>query len=410
MIALLLAPVYLLLNYYILRWLFVWAEACHKNFKSRGFRIPATLIYGFLTFSPLSGFLITARPWHRFLRILSNYWLGTFFYILFLVLIFDFLRRITKLPVLLRYRYPAMLHASRRSMFFSGCCVLVLVCISSAYGILHAKRLYVREYPIVLEKSCGLPDLKIALVADLHLGYSTTKEQIRHLAETINRQKPDLICIAGDIFDNEYDAIKDPDAVASALSGLESRYGVYACYGNHDISEKILAGFTFSHNGSLQEDPRFKSFLQKAGIELLEDQVVTVDDAFYLAGRKDPSMAKKGQNSRRSISELTDGLDMSKPIIVMDHQPKELAEMASAGVDLDLSGHTHDGQFFPGNLIMDFLWENPCGILKKGSMYSVVTSGFGVWGPAMRIGTDSEVVILNVSFNGAPNMSVPNMP
>lgn len=403
MIALLLAPLYLLLNFYILRWLFFWAEACHGIFKSRGFRYPVAFLYGFLTFSPLSGFLITASPWRRIVRILSNYWLGTFFYILFLVLVFDFLRWITKLPVLLRYRYVSLLHSKRKTLFYSGCCVLVLVCVSSAYGILHARRLYVREYPVILNKDCDLPSLKIALIADLHLGYSTTKEQIQELTDAINLQNPDLICIAGDIFDNEYDAIENPEAVASILSRLTSRYGTYACYGNHDISEKILAGFTFSHKGEIPEDPRFRRFLKSAGIELLEDQVITIDNAFYLAGRKDPSLAKKEQGSRLSFSELSEGLDPSMPLLVMDHQPKELSEAAAAGVDLDLSGHTHGGQFFPGNLIMKFLWENPCGIQKKDSMYSVVTSGVGVWGPAMRIGTDSEVVILDVEFRDQGN-------
>ena len=89
------------------------------------------------------------------------------------------------------------------------------------------------------------------------------------------------------------------------------------------------------------------------------------------------------------------------PIIVMDHQPGELSEASDAGVDLDLSGHTHDGQMFPANLVVHFLWENACGVLKKGAMTSIVTSGAGVWGPAMRVGTNNEVVIANVSFDPA---------
>lgn len=398
MIALFLTPVYLLFNFYILRWLFTWAAVCHKSLASGYFRFLAAFIYLFLTVSPLSGFLITVKPWHRFLKVLGNYWIGTFFYILFTVLIFDFLRRITNLPFLFSFRYIAMLHSTKKSLFLAGFCVIFLICCSSMYGILHAKRLYLREYPIILERSCVEPDLKIALVADLHLGYSTTKIQIQYMADLINSQNPDLICIAGDIFDNEFDAIENPEAVASILAGLKSRYGVYACYGNHDISEKILAGFTFTPDGPLPEDSRFRSFLSAAGIRLLEDETILIDNRFYLSGRKDESKAQKEGDSRLSFPELTADLNPDLPLIVMDHQPTELSEAAAAGVDLDLSGHTHDGQIFPGNLIMKFLWENPCGILKKGSMYSVVTSGVGVWGPAMRIGTDSEVVILNVKF------------
>lgn len=401
MIALFLAPIYLFFNFYILRWLFTWAAVCHRNLASGYFRFLVAFVYLFLTVSPLSGFLITFKPWHRFLKVLGNYWIGIFFYILFTVLIFDFLRRITYLPFLFSFRYIAMLHSTRKSLLIAGFCVLFLICCSSLYGILHAKRIYLREYPITLETACEQPDLKIALVADLHLGYSTTEAQIQRMADLINSQTPDLICIAGDIFDNDFDAIENPQSVSSILSGLKSRYGVYACYGNHDVSEKILAGFTFSQNDPLPEDPRFRGFLTDAGIRLLEDETVLIDDRFYLTGRKDESKAQKEGDSRLSFLQLTEELNPDLPLIVMDHQPKELSEAAAAGVDLDLSGHTHDGQIFPGNLIMKFLWENPCGILKKDAMYSVVTSGVGVWGPAMRIGTDSEVVILDVKFRDA---------
>ena len=91
-------------------------------------------------------------------------------------------------------------------------------------------------------------------------------------------------------------------------------------------------------------------------------------------------------------------MDANKPVFVLDHQPKQLKELTEAGADVDLSGHTHDGQLFPGNLLIQPLWENACGILKIGNMTSCVTSGVGVWGPAMRVGTDSEIMVLHVKF------------
>lgn len=93
-------------------------------------------------------------------------------------------------------------------------------------------------------------------------------------------------------------------------------------------------------------------------------------------------------------------MDPAKPILVMDHEPEELAELSEAGVDLDLSGHTHDGQMFPGNLVMKFLWENPCGYLKKGQMHNIVTSGTGLFGPNMRVGTKAEICSITVHFTG----------
>lgn len=78
--------------------------------------------------------------------------------------------------------------------------------------------------------------------------------------------------------------------------------------------------------------------------------------------------------------------------------PKEFQELADAGADLDLCGHTHNGQTFPGNLTIKPMWENPCGISQKDAMTCIVTSGAGVWGPAMRLGTDSEICSIQVNF------------
>ena len=109
----------------------------------------------------------------------------------------------------------------------------------------------------------------------------------------------------------------------------------------------------------------------------------------------------KIEEKRKTPAQLTQKLDKDKTIIVIDHQPKELQDIADAGVDLDLCGHTHDGQTFPGNFTGKFLWENPCGYLQKGSMHNIVTSGSGVWGPAMRVGTDSEICTINLIFSNS---------
>ena len=401
MLAVFLSPIYLLFQAYILLWLYAWADSCSPALHSLFFRIPVTVLYLFFAVSPLTGFLITKEPLHHFLRVISNYWLGTLEYILLFIITFDVIRRVTGHSFFMKYRYPAMLHTMPKNLVIFGGFAIGLILMVSIYGVLHARRVYVRQDPVVIEKSSSLPGLKIALIADLHLGYNSTKSHVRKIVDTINSQNVDLVCIAGDLFDNDYDAIKDPDKVADILSGIKSRYGTYACWGNHDVSEKILAGFTFPQKETIVRDGRFTEFLHHAGITMLEDETVCIDNAFYLVGRRDKDMAKKEQLLRKTFSEITEPLDPSLPIIVMDHQPGELSEASDAGVDLDLSGHTHDGQMFPANLVVHFLWENACGVLKKGAMTSIVTSGAGVWGPAMRVGTNNEVVIANVSFDPA---------
>ena len=139
-------------------------------------------------------------------------------------------------------------------------------------------------------------------------------------------------------------------------------------------------------------------FLADSNITLLRDEGVLVEDSFYLYGRADEERPGRGIDERRTAVELTEGMDMDKPVIVIDHEPKELDELAQAGVDLDLCGHTHDGQMFPGNVTIKLMWENAYGYLKKGKMHNFVTSGVGVFGPNMRVGTKSEICAIDVSF------------
>lgn len=125
------------------------------------------------------------------------------------------------------------------------------------------------------------------------------------------------------------------------------------------MNEKILAGFTFPQKEKIVRDERFSEFLARADITMLEDETVLIDDTFYLTGRRDKEMAHKEHLPRKTFSEITEPLDHSRPIIVMDHEPRELSEAVDSGVDLDLSGHTHDGQMFPANIVVHFLWETP---------------------------------------------------
>lgn len=392
--ALLLAPFYILVNFYVARWLLRWMGTFHRHFKSWPVRAALITLYVLLASTLLTGFLITANPLHRFLKTLGSFWLGSFLYILLTTALFDLGRLILRHSRLVKQK-----HLDSRAVFLTaGSCAIVCIDLVSGYGILHAGDIRVHHAELSVGKPCAVEKLDIALLADFHLGYSVGAKQMSQMVEKVNRQNPDLIVIAGDIFDNEYDAVADPEKTAAVLSGLKSRYGTFACWGNHDVSERILAGFTFGGKETKPEDPRFAQFLRSAGISLLQDESLLIDGAFYLTGRKDPSKAKKSGENRLSPGELLQGLDMSKPVLVMDHQPKQLQELADAGADIDLSGHTHDGQVFPGNLLLRLFWENPCGILKKGEMYSCVTSGIGVWGPAMRVGTDSEILMLHLTF------------
>ena len=400
MLALFLAPVYILLNIYVLRWGYLWIGNCHHLFQSMIFRLILTVFYTLVALTPLTGFLIRKPAFlHRILKITSNYFLGIFMYILMVLLSIDIIR------LFLKYVVHASWIQSRIVFAAVGTCCICVVIIISFSGIYHAKHIKVTPYKITVDKSApDMDSLKIVLLADTHFGYNSGAVHAQEIVDKINEQNPDLVCIAGDIFDNEYDAVREPEKISEILRTIRSKYGVYACWGNHDLNEPILAGFTFKHkkeDSKQLKDPRMKRFLQNSNIQLLEDEAVLIDNSFYVVGRKDASLVEKIEEKRKTPAQLTQKLDKDKTIIVIDHQPKELQDIADAGVDLDLCGHTHDGQTFPGNFTVKFLWENPCGYLQKGSMHNIVTSGSGVWGPAMRVGTDSEICTINLTFSNS---------
>lgn len=395
MIAICLAPVYILLNYYIVCRSLKWLRYCSGFFAKRWVKITYIVIYILLSTSLITAFFFP----HRWLKAISNQFLGTFLYILLFVAVADLikiiLRKFRKLP-----SAAGEPEKYRKYFAYSGGILTVLVLTISVYGVLNAKHIKINEYEVSVDKTCGdLDSLNVILVADLHLGYNIGCSMMQDMVEKINAQNPDVVVIAGDIYDNQYEALEDPEELAQILSGIDSTYGVYACYGNHDIEEPILAGFTFGSKDKKLNDPRLDDFLADCNIQLLTDETVLVDDSFYIAGRRDHERPGNETESRLSPEALLGDLDQTKPIIVIDHEPKELQELATAGADLDLCGHTHDGQVWPGNWTIGLFWENACGYLQKDQMHNIVTSGVGLFGPNMRTFTDSEICTIKVNFN-----------
>lgn len=396
MLAILLAPVYLFVCIYVLNWILKWMAACHFFPGFVPFQYTFITLYMLAATTLLTSFLIKKPGWlHRTLKQISNAWLGTFTYALIGIGIIDLIRILIHIS---RFPFPGY-HSS--ALFIATGTVIGSVILSTTiYGSRHAKKLHITPYQVTLDKTCGSrKKMDIVLIADLHLGYSVGEKQLRKMTRWINTMHADLVLIAGDIFDNDFNAIKNPDQCAEILRSIKSTCGTWCCYGNHDLDEAILAGFTFG--GEKQgNDARFEQFFQKSGITLLNDETVLIDDSFYLIGRRDADRCKKlaSENGRLTPAQLTENLDITKPIFVMDHQPSELSGLSDAGVDLDLCGHTHGGQLFPCNLTLPLIWENPYGLLKKGNMYNIVTSGIGVWGPNMRIGSKGEICRIRVYF------------
>lgn len=400
MVAIYLAPAYLAVCAYILFRTIHWIQVLHSIFQNVWVCRGIGLIYFFVVFSILIAFMAPASGFRRFMKLLSNYWLGVLVYTIMTVGIADGLRLLIKYP-LKNVAFPGreLLFSNVGTAVVGAVCAVIITTVS-IYGMINAGNIQTTKYDISIDKKAGkLDSLNVVLVADLHLGYNIGCRHMEKMVEKINVQNPDLVVVAGDIFDNEYEALENPDRLAAILRGIQSKYGVYACYGNHDIQEKILAGFTFGGKEKKESSVKMDEFLEKSGITLLRDEYVLIDDSFYLYGRPDYERPGRGIDERKSPQEITEDLDLSLPVLVIDHEPRELQELADAGVDADLCGHTHDGQLFPGNLTIKLMWENACGYLKKGNMHSIVTSGVGLFGPNMRVGTKSEICDIMMHFN-----------
>lgn len=396
MIFLFLLPFYLGVSSYMMFRFFYWMKHCNHRFNWLRFKVPFAVVYLFMALSPVIAFLLPKSAVAIVIRRISTYWIGIMLYSLLYVVLFDLLRLIAK-----HTKLKNTLLFSRGSVISIGSVVVACAVATCLYGIFNARNIKVNEYSVTVNKSCGSDKhLKAVLVADLHMGYAIGIDHITNMVEKINAQDPDIVIIAGDIFDNSYDGMDDPEGIKAQLKSIKSKYGVYAVYGNHDIDEKILMGFTFDWGGKQLNSEKMTNFMKECNIKLINDESVLINDEFYLVGRRDTDKPGTEDGTRAEISELTKDLDKTKPIFVLSHEPDELQKTADAGADIDFSGHTHDGQLFPGNLTIGLFWENPCGMIKKDNMYSIVTSGVGVYGTFMRVGTDAEICSVDIDFAG----------
>ncbi len=342
MLAFLLAPFYLLFNLYLFRRIMGWVRAWFPWFRKRKhWAVPAAL-YAFFALSFVLAFPLPAGRLKRALMLIGNYWLGVLLYLLLAVLLADGLRLLLVHGLKLRSLRSARMHR------IAGCLCAAAILVTSVGGVINARIVRVTPYEITVNKSAGsMESMKVVLLADLHLGYNVGLAQMERMVARVNEQDADVVVIAGDIFDNAWEAVEEPEQIAAVLRGIRSRYGVYAVYGNHDIEEPILAGFTFRSDGKKQSSPEMDAFLASANIRLLRDEAVLLGGEVYLYGRPDAQRPGRGVEVRKTPAEFVEGLDADKPILVLDHQPRELEALAAAGVDVDLCGHTHDGQMFP---------------------------------------------------------------
>lgn len=243
-------------------------------------------------------------------------------------------------------------------------------------GIVNFQTIRIKEYAVeVPRRSSALDGLTIAFASDFHLGLITAPDFMDRFTAKVNGLHPDIILIGGDVFEGH----GGEDRMAEFEAGfkrLRARFGVYGVPGNHE-------GFGGNRD----------AFFADAGVVLLRDKVVKIDEAFTLAGRND------GRRGRKPIDELLQAAPDGLPIILLDHRPSDIEAVSRTRVDIQLSGHTHNSQFFPVNLITKRQYLLNWGHLKKGRTDFFVTSGVQGWGPPVRTAGRSEILLIRIKLN-----------
>lgn len=262
---------------------------------------------------------------------------------------------------------------------------LALCAVYLGVGWFLAHHVFVTEYAFSTPKTLG-SGLRIVQIADSHLGITLDGEDFAAQMKRVQETSPDAVVIVGDFVDDDTEKQDMLEAVR-ALGTLETTYGVYFVFGNHD------EGYYRYRNFSSAE---LRQELSANGVTILEDESVLIGDRFYIVGRRDRSM-----RGRAEAAELTEGLDRSKYIVLLDHQPNDYAAEAAAGADLVLSGHTHGGHIFPAGLIGLATGANDrvYGTEVRGGTTFVVTSGISGWGIPFKTGTFSEFVVIDIQEN-----------
>lgn len=255
---------------------------------------------------------------------------------------------------------------------------LVLAVLIVFKGISNFNTPRVQKFQIeVPRKSASIKQLKIAMAADFHFSEITNKKFVRRFVNEVNSLKPDIVLLAGDIFESG-NSNQNMDFIKNELFRIQSKYGVYAVEGNH--------GYYNSTNT--------QEFFNASNITLLRDSVLLIDDSFQLLGRMD-----RHNHSRDSISGLLMNAKNDLPIIMLDHQPY-YNDTDLDRIDLYLSGHTHNGQLFPFNLIVKMIFDLPWGYRKIKNTHFFVTCGAQGWGPQVKTASRSEIMEIDIEFKG----------
>ena len=369
--------IYGLINFYLLRRaLLIIPESYKTLFITIFIFIVLSFFVGRLLERVSINLISDALVW------IGSFWLAFMFYFFLLLIIVDLLRLINHfLPF-----FPTFITSNiEKTKRITALVVFILVTITVVGGYINTKVIVTKTYSIKIKKNAGaLKSLNIVMASDIHLGTIIGKTYLTKLKNQINSLEPDIILLPGDIIDEDLASVIKNN-VGEELIQLKSKYGVYGITGNHEY----IGGVDAACN-----------YLDNHNVKMLRDTTVKIDNDFYLVGREDRSIRQFSGKQRKDLKEIMKDVDKSLPIILMDHQPFGLNDAQDNEVDLQFSGHTHYGQLWPVNFIVEKIYDLSWGYTVKGNTHYYVSCGVGGWGPPVRTGSRPEIINFKLRFVG----------
>ncbi len=271
-----------------------------------------------------------------------------------------------------------------KKVYESGVLSLLILAVIFGYGYYNMNHIVETRYQIQTEKKVGR--YRIALLTDIHYDTVQDTEVLTDKLQEISASRPDFVVLGGDIVEEGTSKEKMRE-VFELLGGIENRYGIYFVYGNHDRQP-------YTEKRSYT-DEELEQAVTGNGIRILEDSFCEIGDDLVLAGRADAALMT--ETHRASTEEILRGVDRSKFIVMVDHQPIQAEENEEQGVDLELSGHTHAGQIFPVGYVTEWFGGLNYGAYQEENCRVIVSSGIAGWRYSIRTGKHCEYVLIDIS-------------
>ena len=265
--------------------------------------------------------------------------------------------------------------------------IFAVIIISGVYGMNHIE---LTEYNLTTDKIDN-ESYSIVWVSDVHYGTIQNPQLVKESISKINDLKPDIVVLGGDIVD-ERTSKEDMTEIFKELGQINSTYGTYYVFGNHDTQPSST---DYENGNRTFSDEELNKTIRDNGITILCDEKTKINDDIVLVGRSDGSWEDK--IDRIDTCKILNESDLSKYVVVLDHQPVEYEENSRQGADLQISGHTHGGQLFPYAIFEKLMGHLIYGEYHFGNMEQIVSSGLTGWGWPMRNEAKCEYVLININ-------------